>query len=74
MPGEGLPGGKSGFRLGGVPKSMKIDEKSIKNHPKWGPGGPSGGKLVQGAFQGAPKVIFRGFWEPIFGTKLIKIG
>ncbi len=29
-PGERLPGGKSGFRLGGVAKSTKIEEKSMK--------------------------------------------
>ena len=31
VPGEGLPGGKSGFRLGSVAKSMKICENRSKN-------------------------------------------
>ena len=30
MPGEGPPRGKSGFRVGGVAKSTKIVEKSMK--------------------------------------------
>ena len=37
VPGEGLPGGKSGFRLGGVAKSIKtakIDRKTLKLRPE----------------------------------------
>ena len=30
MPGEGLAGGKSGFRIGGVAKSITIEQKSSK--------------------------------------------
>jgi hypothetical protein len=36
--GEGGPGGKSGFRLEGVAKSMRITQKSSKMGSRGGPG------------------------------------
>ena len=42
MPGEGLAGGKSGFRVGGVAKSLKNRSKIVKNRSRGGSWGPLG--------------------------------
>ena len=40
VPGEGFPGGKSGFRMGGVAKSLKSQRKSTKIGSGTPPGAP----------------------------------